>query len=75
MKASDIVKSMAWAAAGAVFVAGGMVFGRIATLVEQQGRGEQRGDNAPPEPPTAPHPNLGRRVRSEERRVGKECRL
>jgi len=61
MKVSDIVKSVVWAAAGAVFVGSGMVVGRFTTLVEQSRRDDPV-PAEPPEPRVARDPDFGRRL-------------
>ena len=62
MKVTDILKSVVWAAAGAVFVGGGMVVGHFATLVEQQARRDEPAPGEPPEPRVARDPDFGRRL-------------
>jgi hypothetical protein len=62
MKVTDVIKSVVWAVAGAVFVGGGMVVGRFATLVEQQARADDPAAGKPPEPRVARDPDFGRRL-------------
>ncbi len=62
MKLTDIVKSVVWAAAWAVFVGGGMVVGHFATLAERQARRDESAPGEPPEPRAARDPDFGRRL-------------
>jgi hypothetical protein len=64
MKASEIAKGVAWAAAGAALLGGGMIFGRLASLLPRTR--EQQDAGAPEEPARRdriePSAEIGRRL-------------